>query len=234
VSHVSLKRPLALLALSASLAGCANARSVLVQDPAKNESPAASADLSTDAGVRAELQKMVDARNAESAGGDEKLKAKLKAAARLKAEDVCIERPKESARVIVVGFFRYDYGCHFDGAFVGSRYFEATDIEIHRAALEAYGWREANREGRERLAVAWVENGLLAFFDVLHASPKGLEKFDFHPPRAASAANGEVQVTLWFRVPPGRNGGRGFQHVEYGFNGDGSLSGVSTLNAVQL
>jgi hypothetical protein len=43
-----------------------------------------------------------------------------------------------------------------------------------------------------------------------------------------------VKVTLWYRVPPGRNGGRGFQHVQYRFDVDGGLSGVSTLDAVQL
>ncbi len=191
-------------------------------------------DLSTNEAVIAEIQKRVDAENAARVGDDKRLAAKLRAARRLEAKDVCIERPKESSRVIVVGFFRNDYGCHFEGAFVGSHYYEATEHEFHHAALEAFGWREANREGRERLALAWVEKGLLAFFDVPHTDPNGLEKFDFHPPRVASADNGEVKVTLWFQVPPGRNGGRGFQHVEYRFNVDGSLSGVSTLEAVQL
>jgi hypothetical protein len=220
-----------LLTLPGLSAGCAGAQRVSERAGVTGE---AGVDLSADEAVIAEMQKRVDAEGAERAAGDAKLEAKLRAASRLEAKDVCIERPKESAKVVVVGFFRHDYGCHFEGAFVGPRYYEATEHELHQAALESYGWRGANREGRERLALAWVEKGLLAFFDVPHTSPKGLERFDFHPPRAASAENGAVKVTLWFRVPPGRNGGRGFQHVEYRFNGDGSLSGVSTLDAVQL
>ncbi len=211
--------------------GCAVAQSVPEHPGATS---ASQVDLSTDEGVIAELQKRLDAQNAERAAGDARLEAKLRAASRLEAKDVCIERPKESAKVIVVGFFRYDYGCHFDGAFVGPRYYEATEYEMHGAALEAFGWRGASQEGRERLALAWVEKGLLAFFNVPRTSPKGLEKFGFRPPQAVSAERGAVKVTLWFQVPPGRNGGRGFQHVEYRFNGDGSFSGTSTLNAVQL
>lgn len=222
---------LILLALPGLSAGCVGAQSVSERARPPGEPDV---DLSTDEAVIAELRKRVDAEGAARAAGDAKLEAKLRAASRLEAKDVCIERPRESAKIIVVGFFRNDYGCHFEGAFVGSRFYEPTEYELHRDALEAYGWRGANREGHERLALAWVEKGLLAFFDVLHTSPKGLENFDFHPPQAASAQNGEVRVTLWFRVPPGRNGGRGFQHVEYRFDVDGSLSGVSTLNAVRL
>ena len=220
-----------LLALPGLPAGCAGAQSVSERARPTSE---ADVDLSTDGAVIAELQKRVDAEGAERAAGDAKLEAKLRAARRLEAKDVCIERPKGSTKVIVVGFFRNDYGCHFDGAFVGSRYYEATEYGLHQAALEALGWREANRDAREGLALAWVEQGLLAFFNVLHTDPKGLEKFGFHPPQAVSTEQDAVKVTLWFQVPPGRNGGRGFQQVEYRFNGDGSLSGVSTLNAVQL
>lgn len=233
MSHVSLRRLLALLVLCASLAGCANARSVSIQDPTQNESPATVADLSTAEAVRAELQKIVDAKNAEHAGGDEKLKAKLKAAGHLKAEDVCIERLKESAKVIVVGLFRYDYGCHVEGVFVGPRYFEATDIELHRAALRALGWNEADKAGRERMACVWVEKGLLAFSIVLYADEGGLlRNFRFQPPQTVTAEDGGVKVTLWIRLPPGRNGGKGFQHHEYRFNPDGSFSGASTLTSV--
>lgn len=220
---------LALFSLSGFAAGCADAR---VSRQGRPNNDAAGAALSTDEAVIAEMQKRVDAENAERAGDDERLAAKLRAARRLGPEDVCIERPKESARVVVVGFFRNDYGCHFEGAFVGSRYYEGTEPELHRDALEAFGWRDADEKVRERLALAWVEGGPLAFFNVLHTKPKELEVSDFHPPRAASAQDGTVTVTLWFQVPPGRSPEKGFQHVEYRFKGDGNLSGVSTLAAV--
>jgi len=233
VSHVSLKRTFALLALSASLAGCANARSVPVQGPPNNESQATAADLSTDEGVRAELQKMVDAKNAERGGGDERLEARLKAAGRLKAANVCIERLKEPAKVVVVGFFRYDYGCHFEGVFVDTRYFEASDNEIHRAALRALGWGTTDEAGREGLARLWVEKGLHAFHTVPYADEAGLLRNSrFRPPRTVTAGDGGVKVDLWIQLPPGRKREKRFQHHEYRFNPDGSFSGSTTLASV--
>jgi hypothetical protein len=119
-----------------SATGCAG---VSTQDPAP---PAA--DLSTDEGVIAELQKVVDARNAARAGDDEKLAAKQRAARRLGRDSVCIER-KEPAKIIVVGFFRNDYGCHFEGAFVGTRFYDETEIlGATKTELERLGWLRAN------------------------------------------------------------------------------------------
>lgn len=69
------------------LAGCANAQKV---------------DLATNEAVIAELQKRADAKRTElgKTGGS-----------KLSAKSVCIERLKESEKVIVIGFFAYDRGC---------------------------------------------------------------------------------------------------------------------------
>lgn len=135
---------------------------VLLTFPLSNCASAQNADLSTDAGVIAELQKIIDAKNAERANGDEKLIAKQKAAGKLEAKDVCIERIKD-AEIIVIGFFRTDVGCHFDGAFVNSRYIEREDAALSKSALDAFGWEKADRTRRETLAKIWVGEGLLAF-----------------------------------------------------------------------
>ena len=84
--------------LPLTFAACSNAQ--IVSNP----------DISTDEAVLAELQKRADA-NREKLGLANKNK--------LDAKNVCIERFKESTQVIVIGFFRSDYGCHFEGAFVG-------------------------------------------------------------------------------------------------------------------
>ena len=72
-------------------------------------------------------------------------------------DKVCIERLKESANVIVVGFFAYDRGCRFDGVFVNSVYFEEDDADLSKNALNALGWKKANQKERKNLAMIWVE-----------------------------------------------------------------------------
>jgi hypothetical protein len=216
---ILIKISLALVFLPYILAACVNAQ-----------------DLSTDDAVIAELQKKVDAKRAElGTTGDSKLDAKRNAGSQLDARSVCVRRLKESAKVIVIGFFRTDYGCHYEGAFVNSHYFEKTDvIELSKAALEEFGWRTANQMKREKLALAWVEKGLLAFFTVLYTTSEDFGRSEFHPPRTASAENGRIKVTLWYQVPSGSSREKGYQQVEYTFSGDGKYSGSSTLTALIL
>ena len=171
-------------------------------------------DLSTNEAVLAELQGRVDAKRdipGKKGGG------------KLDAKHVCIERLKESAKVIIIGFFRYDYGCHFDGAFVDSRYLERTDAALSKNALKALGWDTANRDQRERLAKLWVEKGLVAFFTVLYTKDKNFQASTFQPPQVISEHNGEVVVTLWVRLPSGNRGGTTEKFLEYRFSNDGDL-----------
>lgn len=177
-------------------------------------------DLSTDESVILELQKRVDAKRAElgKAGGS-----------KLNKQSVGIRRLKESEKVIVVGFFAYDRGCRLDGAFVDSRYFESTDAALSKNALAAFGWEKAPKREREMLALYWAKKGLLAFFTVLETRDKDMKEIEFHPPQAATAENGEINVALWIRLPPGMRRGKGFKRVEYKFAKDGLLSGTSTL-----
>lgn len=164
---------------------------VILVFPLANCASAQNSDLSTDAGVIAELQKTVDAKSAELAKGDEKLIAKQKAASKLSRETVCIERLKESAKIIVIGFFRTDGGCRFDGAFVDSRYYERENSDISRIALGALGWEKANQKERENLAKIWVEKALLVF------APLPSQKVS-----AISSGDGEIKVTALSEYPP--------------------------------
>ncbi|MEP6900988.1 MAG: hypothetical protein ABJA66_04510 [Actinomycetota bacterium] len=167
----------ALIFLSGALAVCAAAQT---------------ADLSTDKAVIAELQKTVDARDAKPAKGDEKLEAKRKAASRLDAKDVCIKRLKESTKVIVIGFFRTDVGCYFDGVFIDSRYFERDGFDLSKIALAALGWKKAIQIQRENLAKIWVEKALLAFAPLPNQTLS-----------AVSTSDGKIKVTASSKYPPG-------------------------------
>ena len=47
-----------------------------------------------------------------------------------KLDEKCIKRFTESPKIIVIGSFRTDYGCHFEGVFVSSRFFEKDDLAL--------------------------------------------------------------------------------------------------------
>lgn len=134
---------------------------------------------------------------------------------------ICVERLKESAKIIVIGFFRYDAGCHFDGAFVNSVYIE-DGAKLSQKALDALGWEKANQTQRETLAKHWVEKGLLAFSTVLYTKDKNFIGDDFQPPNVVSKENGEIVVTLWTSVMRRK---KEFHRREFRFTKDGNLSG---------
>ena len=190
----------ALTLLSSVWSGCLTAQNI---------------DLSTDAAVLAELRKRANARNEQRAGG--------KKPRPLEARDVCIERLKESAEVIVIGFFAYDRGCRLNGAFVRSRYYEEKDADLSQNALATLGWEKAPKREREMLASYWVQKGLLAFFTPVQTKDKDLDAKDFHPPRAITEQNGEVVVTLWIELPAGMRREKEFKRVEYKFAKEGAL-----------
>lgn len=145
-------------------------------------------------------------------------------------DDVCIERLKESASVIVIGFFANDVGCRFDGAFVDSQYFEKNDAALSKNALAAFGWEKAPRREREMLADYWVEKGLLAFFTVHREKNEDFQNREFQPPRAVTKENGETVVTQWVQLPSGMRPERKYQLLEYKLAKDGSLSATATLD----
>jgi len=219
--------------MSILLISCAHAQIVSQPETPKVETIMTDQDLSTDAGVIAELQNIIDARSAALTIGDEKLEAKRKAASRLEAKDVCIKRLKESPKIIAIGFFTTDSGCRFDGAFINSRYFEKGDTAVlSKNAFDALGWEKANRRKREQLVKLWVEKGLLAFNTVLYEKVEDLNNFGFLPPQVVTVENGGIKITLWFQLPSGMSREKGFQNVEYRFAKDGNLTGGSTLYAV--
>src|SRR5687767_8708078 len=150
MSPTLIKVLLFFICLPAVFAACANAQVVSNQDRPKTESPS-NLDLSTNEGVLAELQKRLDAK------GDEPGK---KGGRKLDPKFVCIERLRESAKIIVIGGFAYDRGCRLQGAFVDSRYFEKDDLALTKNALAALGWETATPEQREKLALVWVAKGL--------------------------------------------------------------------------
>ena len=142
----------------------------------------------------------------------------------------CIKRFPESPKVIIVGSFRTEYGCYFDRVLINSRYFKKDDATLSKNALAAFGWGQANRTEREKLAKRRVEQGLLAFSTVVYTKTKDLHDRDFQPPQVVSKENGEIIVTLWIQLPSGMIRRKpDFQRLEFNFTKDGSLSPPTPL-----
>jgi hypothetical protein len=147
-------------------------------------------DLSTDEAVRREL--------AKNDGFTSKL------------DRLCIERPVELAKIIVIGAYANDRDCRFEGAFLNSVYLEES-ADLTQNALVSLGWKKASQNRREEIAKLWVEKGLMAFSTVLYEKGKDFvpgrgitykggrkPNFpEFQPPQVLSAKDGEVIVTLW-------------------------------------
>jgi len=135
-------------------------------------------------------------------------------------DKVCIQRVKELEEVIVIGFFRYDYGCHFEGVFVNSGYIE-DDANLSKNALNTLGWKKAKPVQREKLAKLWVEKGLLAFSTVLYTQEQDedLHNSEFQPPQVVTKKNGETVVTLWTSVMRRK---KTFHRLEFRFAKDGN------------
>lgn len=219
-----LKYALISFALSGFLVNCANAQKV---------------DLSTDKAVLAELQKKADEmRAAIGTTGDEKFDAAMKNAKPLDAKSVCINRIKESEKIIVIGLKESGDDCSFHGAFVDSRFYYSDDKTLSKTALDALGWQKAERAQREKLAKLWVEKGLLAFYTVLYTEDKDfLKDFqsksevtykggkppkppEFHPPQVVSNESGETIITLWTSVMKTK---KEFERHEFRFAADANL-----------
>ena len=144
-------------------------------------------------------------------------------------DKVCIERLKESANVIVIGFFAFDRGCRLDGAFVNSVYFEEEGTNLSKNALNALGWKKANQKEREKLTMIWVEKGLLAFSTALYTKDKDFKVGEFYPPQVVTEENGETIVRLWVSVMRRK---KEYHNLEYRFTKDGNLSADKTLDEI--
>ena len=128
-------------------------------------------------------------------------------------DEICVKRLKEneSAKIVVVGVKDEKSVCDFDGAFVGSDYFEHGKLDWTKNALHLLGWEKANRQGREMLAKLWVEKVLFAF------SAKSNQTF-----QAVPMDNDEIKVIVSLQFPPGvtsRNAPKIFV-----FDKDGNMS----------
>ena len=141
----------------------------------------------------------------------------------------CVRRDASLPGIVVVGGFAFDYGCRLQGVFIKSSYVGVDDKLLSRNALEALGWKTANRQQREALAQAWVAKGLLGFLSVLSAKNEHFAGHSFQPPQSTTNSAGETVVTLWMRLPSGRVRGTTYQLREYRFSKDGDFLGNKTL-----
>jgi len=146
----------------------------------------------------------------------------------------CVRRSPDLPNIIVVGSFAHDRGCAFQGAFIDSSYFEGEESNLSQRALNALGWETSVPGRRKELARLWVEKGLLSFVTVLARKGGDFPIGRFHRPRVITNGDGEVVVTVWVRLPPGRRRGTAYQLLEYRFSDDAELLGRTALEELVL
>src|SRR5262245_56990157 len=139
----------------------------------------------------------------------------------------CIRRGK-TLPVIAVGTFAYDRGCRFDGAFIKAWYFQDEGADKFQGALDLLDWQTSNRAKREQLALVWVEESWLAFFDIVEERNDDFQDRSFQPPNAVSSPHGDVVVSVWIKLPAGRARGRSYELREFKFDRSGALVNSST------
>ena len=152
-------------------------------------------DILTDKAMLAQLGKLYDKKFSE--------------------DDVCIKRPKESAKIVVIGLKGEDSVCRYNGVFVDSFYLVKDGIETSKSALQALGWEKANEQARQKLTKLWVEKVIFAF------SAQSNRTF-----RAVPIDNDGIKVIVSLRLPPGvtsRNAPKIFV-----FDKDGNMSSASS------
>jgi hypothetical protein len=146
----------------------------------------------------------------------------------------CVRRSPDLLNIIVVGSFAHDRGCAFQGVFIDSGYFEGEESDLSQSALNALGWETSDAGRREELAGLWVERGLLSFVTVLARKSEDLPIRRFQPPRAMTTKDGEIVVTVWVQLPPGRRRGTAYQLLEYRFSDAAELLGRTTVEELVL
>ena len=146
----------------------------------------------------------------------------------------CVRRSPSLLNIIVVGSFAHDRGCAFQGVFIDSSYFEGEESDLSQRALNALGWETSAAGRREELARLWVEKGLLPFVTVLARKGDDLPIRRFQPPRVMTTKDGEIVVTVWVRLPPGRRRGTAYQLLEYRFSDDAELLVRTTVKELVL
>ena len=89
--------------------------------------------------------------------------------------------------------------------------------------------KKADQKEREKLAMIWVEKGLLAFSTVLYAKDEKFSGNEFQPPQVVSNENGEIIVTLWVSVMKRK---KEYHNLEFKFTKDGNISDGKTLDGI--
>lgn len=135
----------------------------------------------------------------------------------------CLRRDANLPGIVLVGDFRFDYGCYLEGAFIANRYLTARDRGLSKAALNELGWKTANPQQRGALALAWTVKGLMGFVEVLSRKPEAFADHPFEAPHVVPSEQGAV-VTLWVRLPFRRDRGQAYQLREFKFSSDGEFT----------
>jgi hypothetical protein len=139
----------------------------------------------------------------------------------------CVVISKQLPDTILLGSFASDRGCQLSGAIIKKQGF-STDKDISKVALENLGWKNADTQMKKKLALNWVQFGLLAFENPLTQPAEDFTGQPFQTPYALWSEDGSITVWLWVQRPSGMRCERGYDNFSYNFMRDGTLDKKTT------
>lgn len=142
----------------------------------------------------------------------------------LTADQVRVVQPESFPEATLVGFMAGPNECLLGRVIIEGK--PLTPGEASGILLRKRGWETVDANEKSRLAMLWVQDGLLAFGEKIVAKkPDGFgdKEVKFREPEVQCAMSGAVRVLVWIEEPIGPNSGRQFRRNLYWFSKEGAM-----------
>jgi hypothetical protein len=142
----------------------------------------------------------------------------------------CIERSTAFPGLVRVGVFFHDRGCRWKHVIVGC---QIDPQNVGAQALALAGWGKADVAARQRLALAWLQEGEGIQID--RTTPdRWIKSKPFTPPAGTATANGGLTLRYWTHGPIGMQPILNYTLIEMTFAADGSHDAGKPVDSVEI
>jgi hypothetical protein len=140
------------------------------------------------------------------------------------SDQVRVIQPESFPEATLVGFMAGSNECLLGRVIIEGK--SLTPGEAAGVLLRKRGWESADATEKSRLAMLWVQDGLLAFGEkIVTKKPEGFGDKDvkFREPEVQCALSGAVRVLVWVEEPLGPSSGRQYRRNLYWFSKEGAV-----------
>lgn len=154
---------------------------------------------------------------------------------RVTADQVRVLQCESFPEATLVGFLAGPNECLLGRVVIGGK--ALSPAEASGLLLRKRGWENADQNEKTRLAMLWIQDGLLAFGEkVLSKKPEGFgdKEVKFREPDVQCAASGAVRVLVWIEEPLGPSTTRHYRRNLYWFNKEGAVVRAKVMERYEL